>query len=146
MKSFLITFKPATENPELGWPIEKLQTLVKRHLAGERVEEKWRFYNQKDVSHGDRVFLLLQGKSGPAIIGYGKVSGEPEAEKKGRQMIQFEAVVDPTTQVLASREDLLAIDGSDGIWSTQRSGIKLEEPIATQLEALVIGSSPRPQS
>ena len=93
-----------------------------------------------------RVFLLLQGKGGPAVIRYGRLSGEPEAEKEGRQMIQFEAVVDPTTQVLASREDLLAIDGSDGIWSTQRSGIKLEEPIATQMEALVIGSSPRPQS
>lgn len=100
MKSFLITFKPATENPQRGWPLEELQRLARRHRAGERFEEKWRFHNRNDVSLGDRVFLLPQGKSGPAIIGYGKVTGNPENKKRGWQLIQFEALVDPTTEVL----------------------------------------------
>ena len=25
MKSFLITYKPSNENPDLGWPVEELQ-------------------------------------------------------------------------------------------------------------------------
>jgi hypothetical protein len=53
MKSFLITFKPATESPDRGWPLEKLQRLVRRHQAGERAVEAWRFHNRKAVSLGD---------------------------------------------------------------------------------------------
>jgi predicted HNH restriction endonuclease len=146
MNSFLITFKPDTESRERGWPLENLQKLVSRHRAGERVEEKWRFHNRKDVSPGDRVFLLLQGKSGPAIIGYGKVVGKPSGKNTKREMIQFEVLVDPTTESLASRDDLLAIDGGKNIWRTQASGVQLQEPIATVLEALVVGKSPRPSS
>jgi hypothetical protein len=54
MGTFLITFKPASENPERGWPLEKLQTLVRRLQSGDTVEEKWRFNNRKDVTLGDR--------------------------------------------------------------------------------------------
>jgi hypothetical protein len=78
MKSFLITFKPATESPDLGWQIEELRKLVKMNRAGQKAIEPWRFRNLKDVRIGDRVFLLLQGKGGPAIIGYGEVAGRPE--------------------------------------------------------------------
>ena len=83
MTSFLITFKPASENPERGWPLEKLQHLVRRLHNGEPVEEKWRFRNWKDVTTGDQAFLLLQGKRGPAIIGYGRVSRKPKKPKIG---------------------------------------------------------------
>jgi 5-methylcytosine-specific restriction protein A len=143
MKSFLITFKPATENAKRGWPLEALQRLVRRHRAGERFQEKWRFHNRKNVSPRDRVFLLLQGKSGPAIIGYGHVTGQPEDKNSTSQMIEFEALVDPTREVLATKKDLLALDGSKSVWRTQASGIQLQERIATELEALVVGKSPR---
>ena len=144
MKSFLITFKPATENPERGWPLAELQRLVSRRRAGERVEQMWRFHNRKDVSTGDRVFLLRQGKAGPAIIGYGKVTGEPENNTGNWQApVQFESIVDPTTEVLANREDLLAIDGGKRFWSIQSSGVRLPETIASELEALVVGTPPK---
>ena len=68
MNTFLITFKPKTENPERGWPLAELQTLVKALSSGP-VLERWRFLNRRDANIGDRVFLLLQGKGGPAIIG-----------------------------------------------------------------------------
>jgi hypothetical protein len=55
MNSFLITFKPSKENPQRGWPVEELQRLVRRHHAGERVVEEWRFHNRKDVSLGKRA-------------------------------------------------------------------------------------------
>src|SRR5260370_4916366 len=142
MRSFLITFKPATENPERGWPLEELQRLVRHRRAGERVEEKWRFRNRKDVSLGDRVFLLRQGKAGPAVIGYGEVSGEPENNAgKWQVPVPFESIVDPTTEVLANRQDLLAIHGGQRFWRIQASGVRLPESIASELEALVIGKS-----
>jgi 5-methylcytosine-specific restriction enzyme A len=146
MKSFLITFKPATESQDRGWPLEKLQKLVSRHRADERFQEEWRFHNRKNVSVGDRVFLLLQGKSGPAIIGYGHVTGRPEDKISKGQMIQFEALVDPTREVLATREDLGAIEGGERFWRTQASGIELQERISTELEALVVAKSPRPNA
>jgi hypothetical protein len=62
MTSFLITFKPSAESPERGWPLEDLQKLVHRFHRQGTVEDNWRFMNRKDVSIGDRVFLLLQGK------------------------------------------------------------------------------------
>ena len=142
MKSFLITFKPATENPEQGWPIESLQSLVGRHHRGERVRENWRFHNRKEVSVGDRVFLLLQGKKGPAIIGYGEVWGMPENhDGRWRVEVEFESIVDPTGGVLAKKADLLAIKGAQTMWRTQASGVKLPTSVATELEALVVGRS-----
>lgn len=144
MKTFLITFKPDTENPERGWPLEELQRLVKRHLAGEHVEEKWRFKNRTEVTRGDRVFLLRQGKAGAAVIGYGEVAGGPENNTGSWQVpVQFESIVDPTTEILATREDLLAIAGGERFWRIQSSGVLLPETIASSLETLVVGKSPK---
>jgi 5-methylcytosine-specific restriction enzyme A len=140
MHSFLITFKPMQESPERGWPIQELQNLIRRLRTGEHVEEKWRFHNRKDVSLRDRVFLLCQGKGGPTIIGYGRIAGEPENNAgKWRVPIEFESLVDPTTEVLASREDLLAMKGAQRVWRSQASGVKLSDGIATELEMLVVG-------
>lgn len=112
MTSFLITFKPSTENPERGMPLGELQSLVRHLRKGDTVEEKWRFRNWKDVTPGDQAFLLLQGKRGPAIIGYGQVSRKP---KKAENWvgIKFDDLVDPTTHVLASKEQLIAVEGSE---------------------------------
>jgi tetratricopeptide (TPR) repeat protein len=83
MNSFLITYKPATENPKRGWPLEELLKLVRANQAGDEAIEPWRFRNLKDIKLGDRVFLLLQGKGGPAIIGYGEIAGQPERSSDG---------------------------------------------------------------
>jgi 5-methylcytosine-specific restriction enzyme A len=148
VKSFLITFKPSTESRERGWSLQKLQKLVRRHRAGERVEEEWRFLNYKEVSLGDRVFLLLQGKGGPAIIGYGRVAGKAEKDRKGtwRVRIRFESIEDPATKVLANRDKLIAMRDGATAWRTQFSGKQLKESLASELEGLVVGSSPQPKS
>lgn len=144
MKSFLITFKPAAENPEHGWPLEELQRLVKRHRAGERVVEAWRFHNRKAVSLGDRVFLLRQGKAGSAIIGYGEVAGNLQNDT-GAWMapVLFESIVDPTTEVLATKGELNAINGGQRFWRIQSSGVLLPESVSSELELLVVGKSPK---
>jgi hypothetical protein len=140
MTSFLITFKPAKESPKRGWPLESLQKLVQHHRTGMRVTEPWRFHNRKEVSRDDRIFLLLQGKHGPAIIGYGKVVGGPKNKKERWRMIEFDALVDPVTEALANREDLLAID--ENVWRSQASGVRLPDSVATKLERLVVGKPP----
>jgi len=145
MKSFLITYKPATENPDLGWPIEELRRLVKTNRAGQKAIEPWRFRNIKDVRIGDRVFLLLQGKGGPAIIGYGEVAGRPENDSgKWFVPVQFDAIVDPTVECLADRDAVRSIQGGDRFWRIMSSGVKLPEAVGDELESLVFGASPKP--
>jgi 5-methylcytosine-specific restriction enzyme A len=145
MNTFLITFKPAAENPDRGWPLEELQKLVSRQDAGEQVVEAWRFNNRRNISLGDRVFLLCQGKLGPAIIGYGNIAGE-QRNNAGQLPVRFEALVDPTAEVLADQQDLLRIGGGQKVWRTQSSGVKLADSIGLELEALVVGKSPRPRA
>ena len=145
MKAFLITYKPATENPERGWPIEELRRLVKTRDAGQKAVEPWRFKNRKDVELGDRVFLLLQGKGGPAIIGYGEIIGKPKNSADGWDVpVQFESIVDPTVKVLANRDNIKAIQGGEHFWRSQASGVLLSEAVADELEALVVGATPKP--
>jgi 5-methylcytosine-specific restriction enzyme A len=143
MNSFLITYKPASENPERGWPIEELRKLVRLNEAGEKAVEEWRFNNRKDVNIGDRVFLLLQGKKGPAIIGYGEIAGRPkQISDEWYVPVQFESIVDPTIEVLVRREDILTIEQGKKFWRIQSSGVLLPQSVANDLEAVVVGSLP----
>jgi hypothetical protein len=144
VNSFLITYKPATENPERGWPLEELQKLVRANQAGDEAIEPWRFRNLKDIKLGDRVFLLLQGKGGPAIIGYGEIAGQPERSSDVWYVpVKFESIVDPTVEVLANRSAVHAIEGGERFWRIQSSGVRLTESVASELEALVVGASPK---
>jgi 5-methylcytosine-specific restriction protein A len=145
MESFLITFKPASENPKRGWPLGELQGLVRRLSNGDEVQEKWRFQNRKDAAIGDRVFVLLQGRGGPAIIGYGRITGEPENDG-GRWVtpVTFESLVDPSTAILASKDQLLTIEGGERFWRIQSSGVLLDKKVAASLEGLVVGKAPVP--
>jgi hypothetical protein len=112
MKSFLITFRPISESKR-GWPLEDLQNYARRSGKGEIVKTGWRFINRKDVSIGDRVFLLMQGKMGPAIIGYGTVRELPKQDRKGTWFagIDLESVVDPEAGVLLGKEPLRRMSG-----------------------------------
>jgi hypothetical protein len=142
MKSFLITFKPSSESPERGWPLQDLQKLAGRHLRHGKVEDSWRFHNRKEVSVGDRVFLLLQGKAGPAIIGYGSVARASAKDKAARSVVvRFDALTDPTKQVLVTKEALRLIDGAQSLWRTQASGVRIPDDTAAALEKLVAETS-----
>jgi hypothetical protein len=147
VNSFLITYMPKVESPERGWPLKELQKLARRCRAGERVVEPWKFLNLKSVALGDRVFLLLQGKGGPAIIGYGNVAGTlQEIEGERYFPVEFESLTDPTVEVLADKQDLLGIEQGLSVWHSRASGVRLQESIATALEALVVGVSPKRKS
>jgi hypothetical protein len=68
-------------------------------------------------------------KVGPAIIGYGRVTGEPGRNDAGERVvpIKFEGLVDPSTEVLVGRDTLLAIRESHHVWRIPFSGMKLDE-------------------
>ena len=140
VKTFLITFKPDTESPLRGWPMTSLQRLAQRLQRTGHLIEPWRFRNRRDVSIGDRAFLLLQGKLGPAIIGYGKVT---KRGGRGWRAIQFEALVNPEERVLARRREIMVIPGAAPWWRVQVSGVCLPDRIAERLERLVIGKKPK---
>jgi len=140
MPAFLITFKPSSENPDNGWPIEELRRVVSRFEAYGHVTEDWRFANRRKASVGDRVFLLLQGRRGPAIIGYGYVEGSPK--KIGdiwQTPVRFQHIVDPESGVLATREELKGIANSSRLWRTQISGVQLPDSVADAIEQLAVG-------
>lgn len=144
MNAFLITYKPESENRERGWPIEELQRLVNGTRNHNTIRVDWRFRNRKDVSTGDRVFLLVQGKLGPAIIGYGRVAGPRFSDAGiGVAPIEFEFVVDPTTERLAGKEALRKIDGAGRFWRINFSGVRLPKVVAAELEAMVAGQPPK---
>ena len=92
---------------------------MKTNRAGQKAIEPWRFRNLKDVRIGDRVFLLLQGKGGPAIIGYGEVAGENDSGR-WRVPVEFEVIVDPTVECLADRDAVRSIQGGDRFWRGDR--------------------------
>lgn len=78
---------------------------------------------------------------GPAIIGYGRVSGQRKLNNSGSPVasIKFENLVDPsTTECLASKEALFTIDDGGFLWRTPFSGRLLEKGVAAKLEALVV--------
>jgi hypothetical protein len=131
--SFLITYKP--DSPIHGWPKEKFQRLIEDFHVYGVAEEKWRFASHKKVVPGDRAFLLLQGKAGPAIIGYGRVTGKAEYHReKWLVPIKFEGLVNPP-EALATKEFLLSIEGGKPLWNTPFSGRLIPENIAAKLEA-----------
>jgi hypothetical protein len=142
MNSFLITYKPSSENPDLGWPDEELQALVKRKCLAGTLREPWRFLNRKDISIGDRVFLLLQGRGGPSIFGYGRVAADPtNASGRWTALVEFDDILDPNKLVFLDKDDLRSIEGARTLWRTRASGIRIPEPIANVLGSLVVGKS-----
>lgn len=142
--AFLITFKPSTENSELGWPLSKYKEVVNDFQAAGSVNHNWRFNSYKKVSPGDRVFLALQGHNGPAILGYGKVVGEA-TNKDGpwRAPIHFEMIVDPETEILATKEELKAITTEHSVWGAQGPPGVGKSFIAENLSFALMGTKNR---
>lgn len=60
MKSFLIPFKPAHENPERGWPLEELQRLARLRATGHRAVEMATL-DDPEVGAGVSEFLIDEG-------------------------------------------------------------------------------------
>lgn len=134
-KSFIVTYKPESENAQKGWPIEELRKLIERLSSESEVIEKWRFRCRNKAKIGDRVFVLLQGKLGPSIIGFGTVASiESETESGGMIPIRIAKLVDPMAEPLIPAEALEEIEKNSKLWKVQFSGIEIPDDIAFELE------------
>lgn len=141
MAAYLITFKPASENPERGWPEESLAALAEQVRAHGVAKEPWRFNRKTDVDVGERVFLVRQGRKGHAILGFGRVASDQHNDRM--RDVEFEALVNPySNTVFATADELHSIQGGKNYWRTQSSGVKLPDDVAAQLETLVVGRVP----
>jgi len=142
MASYLICWKPATENKDKGWPEAKLVALSDELQKKGTAQEPWRFVRRQGVKVGERVFLLRQGRRGHAVIGYGKVAQLPKSKNESTTIL-FEMLVDPTSKtVLATQNELHSITAEPGVWNTQASGIALNPGVASSLEKLVVNRVP----
>lgn len=137
MGSYLITFKPSTENPGRGWPLSELQKLINEYKEKGSAREPWRFKNSR-AQTGDQVFLLCQGEFGPAIIGTGKLESSPEKRNKvWTASVRFENLVDPTVERLLSPGQLKNIPDANQYWRSQVSGIALDDRTASRVQELL---------
>jgi len=137
MNSFLITYKPSTESPERVWPLSELLRLVSEQRNGQ-VHELWRF-RKKDANVGERVFLILQGERGPAVIGHGDIVEKPKkVQDKWQALVRFAALVDPS-KPLVTKNDLLKIRGAQHLWRTQSRGVLMPADVAAKLTTIMAG-------
>ncbi len=141
MTSFWLTFRPAEEAPDRGWPMAELRNLIDRVSANPETTEWWRIQSHKRARAGDRVYVFKQGTASPqGIFGVGEIVTAPiELETptapKPRWMadIRFQSLVDPTKEFLLP---LLAIKDvvPDGLISAQASGFPVSDDVALELE------------
>ncbi|MGJ0486141.1 MAG: HNH endonuclease [Methylomicrobium sp.] len=142
MTAYLICWKPATENPDQGWPEENLAALAETVSKNGSAIESWRFHKQKGLTVGERVFLVRQGKRGHAILGYGTI-GALLPGPDSYVPVLFEALVDPNSNlVFATSAELQEIKAGKQPWGSQSSGIVLAPEIAEALEEMVVGRPP----
>jgi 5-methylcytosine-specific restriction enzyme A len=134
MSAFLITFKPDTESKERGWPLERIKALAETNASGGCPTVPWRFANRRDCAIGDAVFLMMQGRRGPCVIGVGRVTELPSLiEGRWRASVTFDRITDPDAQVLANADDLPEGEEAQRLWSTQASGIRIPDQVAAAL-------------
>jgi hypothetical protein len=137
MTSYLITWKPLSENNDRGWAEDELVRLADECSSKGYAQSDWRFLRQKGVKPGERVFLLQQGKRGPSILGFGTIVRAKTHQDDGTE-IKFDRLLDPRKrQCLVTEGELHAISPGRKLWGAQGSGIGLPDEVAAALERLV---------
>jgi hypothetical protein len=134
--AFWLTWKPE------GWPLEKLQDLVRRVRADPSTTEPWRIQAPRRVSIVSRVFLFRQGPGPRGIFGVGEVADFPRQipeESKDPDAPQFFAPIrffmleDPTQKLLLPLEGMTDVVPA-ALIGAQASGTTLSDDLAATLE------------
>jgi len=143
MRTFLITW-----NPE-RWPWKTLDDDVARVAEGKVVDGRWSTGNRKDISRGDRLFLLRQGVEPRGIMASGWATSEVFTDEhyddaraaKGDLApyvsFHFERLLDlDVSEPLSTARLITAGPLADVHWSTPSSGIQVPPDAAALLEEL----------
>lgn len=141
MKTFLFA-----HNPE-NWQWDNLDNAISDIETKGCHREKWSIISHKQVSVGNRAFLMRLGSKTPnkGIIGAGYVVTEPflsehwsgNGKMVNRVIIEFETL---------SKEPIISIQKLQNSlpyhnWTPQSSGIEIPETVASELEKIWFGQT-----
>lgn len=141
MPTYLLAWNPKR------WSWKDLAELSEEVKSGSPVETRWSCGNNKKIKKGSRVFLIRLGEEPKGIIASGVVLVDAYEDSHWQRdkartnemgmfvRVQLDALLNPDTDVILSREILLSdARFSQMHWDTQMSGIRIPDIIARELE------------
>lgn len=130
--NWLITWNPA----KWQWPGDMLPKISRRSMSGEIIagDQSWSVSNTKRVQLGDKVYLMRQGRNQPGLVASGIAYGSPypgdhwneSGDSTNYIDIAWTAIIDPDTHPPLPRDELKTGITDHVNWSTQRSGISID--------------------
>jgi 5-methylcytosine-specific restriction protein A len=134
MSTWLLTWNPAR------WDWESLQANIRAVQRFGRCAGRWSCGNARQISAGERFFLLRQGRDPAGVVGSGFVTSDPFSGVHwlGRGSawfvnIEFDCLLDTPAirrlELLRGAESLRA-----KVWATQASGVRIPALTAAALE------------
>jgi hypothetical protein len=105
----------------------------------------WGTGARRQLSSGERVFLLRQGVEPRGLVGSGRIEGEvkniPHWDEEKRKQGKMSWIVPVrwdrlSTSPLIKREELIRETGEEKVWNAQAGGVKLTTELAAILEQL----------
>ncbi len=136
-KTYLLAWNPKR------WSWNDIDDNIDKHI--QEVNEKgfsrhrWTCGKNRSISKGDRIFLIKLGEEPKGIVASGIVERESYEDEHLFKLYGRSLYVDIKFDVL-SKEPIISIDflkkmSEKFSWSTRVSGIKIQEPVAKDLEA-----------
>jgi 5-methylcytosine-specific restriction protein A len=144
VRAFLVTWNPRK------WDWQELAHQVLALQRGEVVEDRWSCGNRRDISPGDRLFLLRQAVEPRGLMASGWATSSvfraahwdktraASGEMANYVRLRFDRLLDPEAGLLRL-ESLRSGPTADVNWSTQSSGILLPPDAARHVEAASAG-------
>lgn len=136
MNSFLFAWNPKK------YPWDDLDKAVKTCRKFGRYTDSWSCVSYKQVTLGDRAFLVRVGVPPRGIMGAGYIKSEPylgphwnDSEKTVyRVNIDFEILLNPETEPILMLDSLKLKSKVRQVWTPQSSGIVIKKEVAGELE------------
>jgi 5-methylcytosine-specific restriction protein A len=140
MPTYLLAWNPNR------WVWEGYEELVDKVQAGLEVTEPWSCGRNRSIRASDRVFLIRLGLEPRGINASGDVLSDVYEDlhwdstlaESGKTPlfvdVRIEAILNPETERIITRDELHSPPMSGMHWDTQISGIRIPDEIAQELE------------
>jgi hypothetical protein len=127
--TYLLTWNPNK------WPWEDLNDAIALTRSGKQYRARWNVHAHKQITAGDRVFLLRQRSPPKGVVASGVIVNGPylgkhwDPEKQDRDAyhvdVDFDTILDPAEDEVFPRDALFEPGLKAGVWDTQSSGVQL---------------------
>ncbi|MBC4014618.1 DUF3883 domain-containing protein [Siccirubricoccus deserti] len=145
-----MTFKPLGPSAPRGWPVERLQDLLRRFESDPATAtEWWRIASHQSAKISDRIYLFKQGDHPRGIFGIGTIIDGPkflatdtdDERPRHRALVGFNRLVDPTKGFLLPLEAIEDVVPGQLI-NAMASGYSVPDQIAEELDKRLAGQQP----